>query len=180
MKKKKTKSISEYWAHELGLPVLIKNVPVIEIDGHEVVDINHAKISEALFLALIMKPFPLTGSEVRFMRLFMGLTLESLAKSLHVHHPTILAWEKKSEVPTKMTDSTEVMLRIFAAKNGVKDHELAEVIIDKFFSGREDYETVSKSSRVIELYPSEEDQAPSVQFIPDEDGDSHLGEVQEG
>jgi DNA-binding transcriptional regulator YiaG len=132
---KPIKTIDTYRADELGLPILIKGVSVIEIDGHEVMDIDYAKISEVLFVALIIKPFPLTGAEVRFMRLFMGLTLESLATSLHVTHPTILSWEKCGNEMTKMTDSTEAILRMFAAKQGAKDNELIGVILNRFFGG---------------------------------------------
>jgi len=161
---KPIKIIDEYRADELGLPVLIKGVPVIEIDGHEVLDIDYAKISEFLFAALIIKPFPLTGAEVRFMRLFMGLTLERLATSLHVTHPTILSWEKCGNELTKMTDSTEAMLRIFAAKQGAKDYELIGVILNKFFDGVSKTVTPSKCATIIELDAFHKEEAPKVLF----------------
>lgn len=151
MKKKNKSILPEYKADELGLPLIIRNVPIIEIEGHEVLDIDYSKISELLFASLILKPFPLTGAEVRFMRLFMGLTLESLAESLHVTHPTILGWERYGNEPTKMTDTTEAILRIFAAKQGAKDNELIGIILDKFFSGSKKDPSVSKSATIVEL-----------------------------
>lgn len=117
------------------MPIIIKSVLIIEIDEHEVMDIDYVRISQVLFAALIIKPFPLSGAEVRFIRLFMGLTLESLANSLHVTHPTILSWEKCGNEPTKMTDSTEAILRIFAAQEGIKDNELIGIVLNRFFGG---------------------------------------------
>lgn len=173
MNKKLIKIINEYRADELGLPVIIKGVPVIEIDGYEVIDIDYAKISEVLFAALILKPFPFTGSEVRFMRLFMGLTLENLANSLHVTHPTILSWEKCGNEPTKMTDSTEAILRIYAAKQGAKDNELIGVILNRFFGGASKGNLSSKSATIIQLDATRKDEIPKIYFS-DQENDLRL------
>jgi DNA-binding transcriptional regulator YiaG len=163
------KIIDEYRADELGLPVLIRGVPIIEIDGHEVMDIDYAKISKVLFMALIIKPFPLTGAEIRFMRLFMGLTLENLANSLHVTHPTVLSWEKCGNEPTKMTDSTEAILRIFAAKQGAKDNELIGIILNRFFGGHSKTDFSSRSATIIELGATHKEETPKVYFSDQED-----------
>ena len=169
MNKKQIKIIKEYRADELGLPILIKGVPIIEIDGHEVVDIDYTIISKFLFAALIIKPFSLTGAEVRFMRLFMGLTLESLAMSLHVTHPTVLSWERCGNEPTKMTDSTEAMLRIFAAQQGAKDNELIGVILKKFFGGPSESNETSKCATIVELDAIRREEAPNIYFSQKED-----------
>jgi DNA-binding transcriptional regulator YiaG len=174
MKHNKVKIIDEYRADELGLPLLIRGVAIIEVDGHEVMDIDYTKISEVLFAALIIKPFPLTGAEVRFMRLFMGLTLETLANSLHVTHPTILSWEKCANDPTKMTDTTEAMLRIFAAKQGAKDNELIGIILNRFFSGPPKTDSSSRTATIIELN-SHKEEAPRVHFS-DQENDVRLVE----
>jgi transcriptional regulator with XRE-family HTH domain len=169
MKRTEVKIIKEYKASEFGLPVIIKNVPVVTIDGHDVLDINHAVISELLFAALIVKPTPLTGAEVRFMRLFMGLTLESLAESLHITHPTILAWERHGDEFTKMTDSIETMLRIFFAKEGVRDSELVGVIINTFFDEpRKKPENIEKLATVVELATENQNNSPQVSFSDNE------------
>jgi hypothetical protein len=57
MNNKVIKIIKEYRADELGLPILIRNVPIVEIEGHEVLDIDYEGISKLLFAALIIKPF---------------------------------------------------------------------------------------------------------------------------
>lgn len=173
MRNRHIKIIDEYRADELGLPVLIRGVPIIEIDGYEVMDIDYEKISELLFAALIIKPFPLTGAEVRFMRLFMGLTLENLANSLHVTHPTILSWEKCGNEPTKMTDSTEAILRIFAAKQGAKDNELIGIILNRFFGGPSKADISPKSATIIELDATHKDEAPKIHFS-DQENDLRL------
>ena len=168
------KIIEAHYASELGLPVVIKNVPVIEIDGEEILDIDYSKISETLFASLLLKPFPLTGEEVRFMRLFMELTLEKLAAALHVTHPTVLSWEKSNNQFTNMTDGTEAMLRIFAARQGAKDNELIYVIANKFFDNP--WEKPSKASNkatIVQLDTSDNDNVPKV-FYSDNEHDLQL------
>lgn len=164
MNNKAIRIMEEYRADELGLPILIKNVPVVKMDDHEVMDIDYVAIGKVLFAALIIKPFPLTGAEVRFMRLFMSLTLESLAKSLHVTHPTVLAWERYGNNPTMMTDSTEAMLRIFAAQQGAKDNELVAIILNQFFGGSIEKEAPTKCATIVELNPNHKEEMPKIHF----------------
>ncbi len=163
-KKKLVRVISEYRADELGLPVIMKDVPVIEVDGMEVLDIDYAKISELLFFALIMKPAPFTGSEVRFMRLFMGLTLEKLATSLHVTHPTIISWEKCGNEATKMTDAAEALLRLFAAQRGAKDNELISILLTKYFQGPVNPSAHYPRATVVELNAKHGEAFPRIHF----------------
>jgi DNA-binding transcriptional regulator YiaG len=167
--KNKTKILNEYWAHELGLPILIKGAPVIEIDGYEVLDLDYAKISSALFAALILKPYPFTGAEVKFLRLFMGLTLERLASYLHVTHPTILTWEKSNDKPTRMGDSTEAMLRILAAKQGVRDDELVELILNRFFDAFRKARKAAQAYPIVELSTLHKNEISKVFFVEDSD-----------
>jgi DNA-binding transcriptional regulator YiaG len=162
-KEKQIRVISEYRADELGLPVIMKDVPVIEVDGMEVLDIDYEKISELIFFALIMKPAPFTGLEVRFMRLFMGLTLEKLATSLHVTHPTVIAWEKHGEASAKITDSTEMLLRLFAAQTGAEDSELVSVLLGKYFRGPTK-QPVERYAPVVELNVKNREEMPYVRF----------------
>lgn len=162
MYKKSIKIIDVYLARELGLPVILKNVPVVEIDGNEVMDIDYSSISAEIFVHLITKPPFLTGEEVRFMRLFMGLTLESLANSLHVTHPTILSWENHGNEPTNMTDSTEVMLRIFSAKQGTSDNELVGVLLNQFFEGKPKIIDYEKSATIVKLNVHQKNAVPKV------------------
>lgn len=172
MKKENKIRYETYEAHELGLPILIKNAPIIEIEGHEVIDIDYTKISEVLFNALILKPTPLLGREVRFIRLFMGLTLEAFANKLQVTHPTVLAWERMEDREAKITSSTEAMLRILAAKQGLEDSELAEVILNRFFeSSRNKYCKEEAKTPIIgvELDSQKNQEPPKIHFISEED-----------
>lgn len=164
MSKKPKKYLKEYHSKELGINVIIQNVPVIDIEGHEVYDIDFDKVGEIFFAHLILKPHALTGAEVRFMRLFMGLTIEVLANCLHVTHPTVISWEKCGEDPTKMTNTTEAMLRIYAARHGAKDYELIQQILEKFFIGPKKDTTLKKSQAIIELSPYGIKDLPKVKF----------------
>ena len=169
MSNHKKKSSKDYWAHELGLPVLIKDAPVIEIEGEEVVDLDYKIISEVLFIGLIMKPMPLTGAEVRFMRLFMEFTLEGLAEKLQVKHPTVLNWENRGNESTSMTPSTEAILRMLAAKEGAKDSELVEVVLNNFFNKKQQDVPKNKITPIMQFNPLNSNESPSLKFSDEDD-----------
>ncbi|MCB1134979.1 MAG: hypothetical protein KDK78_01820 [Chlamydiia bacterium] len=166
MNKNITRILDEYKADELGLPVVIRSVPVIDLAGEEVLDINYAQVSAAIFSALILKPYRLTGSEVKFMRLFMELTLEGLAKKLHVTHPSVLSWERCEQQHTNMSESTEALLRILAAQQSKKDQELISVVLDTFFHGKYSEED-GRVTTIVELNPASDSELPQVRFSLD-------------
>jgi len=64
--------------------------------------------------ALALNPSRLTGNEVRFIRLFAGMTLVQFAARLDVTHPAVLKWEKRGNQATGMGWPTEKDIRLFA------------------------------------------------------------------
>ncbi|MGH8247415.1 MAG: helix-turn-helix domain-containing protein [Gammaproteobacteria bacterium] len=46
-----------------------------------------------LAVAVLAKPYRLAGEEVRFLRVFLGLTQEEFARLLHVDNTTLSKWE---------------------------------------------------------------------------------------
>lgn len=109
--KKKIQKV--YEGHGFGFPVVLLNVPMIQVRGEWLPDVNQNKLSEIVLGALIHKPYRLTGNEVHFIRIFLGMTLEQFAKRLDVTHPAVLKWEKKQTEPTGMIWSTEKDIRLF-------------------------------------------------------------------
>lgn len=110
--KKKIQKI--YEAHGFGFPVILLNTPMVQIRGEWVPNVNHNKLNEAVLEALVHKPSRLTGSEVRFIRLFLNMTLEQFASRLDITHPAVLKWEKRQNDSTEMNWSTEKDIRLFA------------------------------------------------------------------
>lgn len=111
MKKKIQKT---YQDHGFGFPVTLLNVPMIEARGEWVPDINQKKLQEMLIEALVSKHSRLSGSEVRYIRLFSEMNLEQFAERFDVTHPAVLKWERSKNQATGMSWTTEKDIRLFA------------------------------------------------------------------
>jgi hypothetical protein len=110
--KKKIQKI--YQDHGFGFPVTLLNTPMIEIRGEWVPSVDQKELQERVVEALVLKPSRLTGSEIRFIRLFAEMTLEQFAERFDVSHPAVLKWEKSEQNATAMNWTTEKDIRLFA------------------------------------------------------------------
>jgi DNA-binding transcriptional regulator YiaG len=105
--------------HGCGFPVLLLNVPMIKVRGKWIPDINYEMLEKSVLLDLCHKPYKLTGSEIRFIRLYFEMTLQAFGKRFGVQHPTVIKWEKCNAAPTNMTLGTEKDIRLFVIKTQV-------------------------------------------------------------
>lgn len=94
-----------------GFPVRLENVPVKQMRGHEVVDVDANALRHAVLVALLRKPTRLTGSEVRFIRLELELSKAAFAARCGVTHPAVIKWEGCEGEVTHMASSTEFLIR---------------------------------------------------------------------
>jgi len=96
-----------------GFPVVLLNVPMIKVRGKWIPDIDHNLLEKSVLVDLCHKPFKLTGSEIRFIRLYFEMTLQVFAKRFGVQHPTVVKWENFKNAPTNMSVGTEKDIRLF-------------------------------------------------------------------
>jgi|ERR1700722_2807746 len=94
----------------LGFPIELIDCPMKKVLGEWVLDINLAALQRFVFQALIHKPYPLTGKEVRFMRKFLGLSTTEFGEKLGVSHATVVKWENEK---TGIGPSQETYIRLF-------------------------------------------------------------------
>ena len=99
-----------------GFPVMLINVPMIKVQGKWIPDVNYNDLEESVLLLLCHKPMRLTGSEIRFIRLYFDMTLQEFAKRFGVQHPTVVKWENFKDSATNMTVGTEKDIRLFVIK----------------------------------------------------------------
>jgi DNA-binding transcriptional regulator YiaG len=92
-----------------GFPVMLLNVPLRQILNEWVLDIDLNRLQEALLRALVSKPVPLTGAELRFIRKFLELTTSDFGKHLGVTHTAVLKWESDKAA---INPTTEKCLRL--------------------------------------------------------------------
>jgi DNA-binding transcriptional regulator YiaG len=110
----KKKLLKTYQDHGFGFPVTLLNVAMIEVRGEWIPGINQKELQERVLEALALKHSRLTGSEVKFIRLFSKMTLEQFADRFDVTHPAVLKWERSKNQTTGMIWTTEKDIRLFA------------------------------------------------------------------
>jgi len=96
----------------LGFPIILRNVPVRKIRGIVVPDINYNILQKCALEALTLSSSPLTGNQVRFIRQYLGMTLNAFAERFGVTHPAVMKWERAKNKYAKITPSTELYIRL--------------------------------------------------------------------
>jgi len=96
-----------------GFPIILMNVPMIEVMGVWTPHINYNKLQKILLLTLAHKPIPLTGNELRFIRKYFELSMEEFGKFFGVTHAAVSKWEKKKNRLLNTDINTERCFRLF-------------------------------------------------------------------
>ena len=109
----KRKKIKKFIYEGLGFPVVLKNVPVIKMQGKEVLDINFNTLQKAVLLILCRKDTTLTGNEIKFIRKYFEMTLTEFGMKFGYSHAAVLKWEKYGNDFAKMEPTTDVCIRLF-------------------------------------------------------------------
>jgi DNA-binding transcriptional regulator YiaG len=73
------------------------------------------RIMRVIALALIGKPYRLSGAEVRFLRSFLGVTAEKFSRLIHVDKATLSKWENSEDPVGAQSD---LLIRILALALG--------------------------------------------------------------
>lgn len=100
-----------------GFPILLRNVPVREVRGQQTIAVNANTLRDLALGCLVFKLGPLTGHQVRFIRLHMEKTLAQFGELCGVSHVAVHKWEAFADEPTKMGKGTEFFIRIVVMKN---------------------------------------------------------------
>lgn len=109
----KKKIVRNLVIETLGFPVRLSNVPMIELRGDFVPDIDYNKLQKAVLLHLCHKKTPLTGNEVQFIRKYFSLTTKAFGNLFGYTHSAILKWESKADQIARIAPTTEVYLRLY-------------------------------------------------------------------
>jgi len=108
------KILEKYIDYGYGFPVVIKNAPMIKVRGVWTLNVNHKILKGKVLAYLATHKGRLTGSHIKFIRLYLEMTLVQFAQFLGVSHPAVLKWEKTLNKPTGMAWSTEKDIRLLA------------------------------------------------------------------
>jgi len=108
-----TKIIAKYIDRGFGFPVILEQVPMVQVRGKWTPAINYNHLARAVLRQLAGLDGRLTGHQVRFIRLHFDMTLQAFAARFGVSHVAVLKWEQRENKPTGMTWSTEKDIRLF-------------------------------------------------------------------
>ena len=108
----KKKIAAQFEYDGLGFPIMLLNVPLIEVRGIQVADIDYNLLQRNVLLALCQKPVPLTGNEVRFIRQYLQMTYIEFANRFGMTHATVIHWEKSKNLFAKIIPTTELCIRL--------------------------------------------------------------------
>src|ERR1043165_9680311 len=107
MKKRKKKTFTY---DGLGFPIKLINVPMKKVLGEWCIDINMNKLMIIVLEALVHKPSPLTGDELRFIRSYLDLTTAEFGKIFGVSHVAVLKWGKEKN---RISPALEFFIRLY-------------------------------------------------------------------
>lgn len=128
----KTKIKKTHTYEGLGFPVRLTNVPMIEVRGEFILDIDFNQLQKAVLQHLCHKKSPLTGNEVKFIRKYFSLTTTAFGKLFGYSHSAILKWENQGDDIARIAPTAEVYLRLhildFLQKDALNFKELYEEI----------------------------------------------------
>lgn len=121
----KEKIVPNCLYEDLGFPILLLNVPMKQIFGEWVLDIDLNKLQARALRALVHKPISLNGQELRFIRKYFEMTTTEFGKMFGVTHVGVLKWENDQ---TKINPATEMYIRLFVLDHlKVKDREFRQL-----------------------------------------------------
>jgi len=103
MTQKKIKELVEnYLYHELGFPIILKDVPIIQDREYEYPLINHRSIMNNAAYSLVIRHERLDGARLRFLRRFIGYSLDDLSNLTDIPKSTLHSWEKEVNKPLEI------------------------------------------------------------------------------
>jgi hypothetical protein len=108
-----TKKIKHYTDTSLGFPVLLSDVMLVKVRDEWVPKVDYPRVTLKVLQVLSHLARPLTGHEIRFVRLHFELTQAEFAAKFGISHVAVHKWEKRGSLPTGMQWSTEKDLRLF-------------------------------------------------------------------
>jgi hypothetical protein len=108
-----TKKIKHYTDTSLGFPVQLSDVTLVKVRDEWVPKVDYPRVTIKVLQVLSHLARPLTGQEIRFLRLHFELTQAEFAAKFGISNVAVHKWEKRGSQPTGMQWSTEKDLRLF-------------------------------------------------------------------
>lgn len=141
----KRKIEKSYLYNGFGFPILLENIPMVDVRGIWTPEVNYNILQKVVLLALCYQSSSLTGNQVRFIRKYFDMTLEKFAKKFGLTHAAVLKWEKKGDNPAKILEGYEKEIRLFVMDQILADAKEFRLAFRKIF---EQSYTLSKNEPI--------------------------------
>jgi DNA-binding transcriptional regulator YiaG len=109
----KNKIVKTYTFEGLGFPVQLTNVPMIEMRGDFILDVDFNKLQKSVLLHLCYKKTPLTGNEIKFIREYFSFTKTAFGHLFGYSHSAVLKWENQEDTVARIAPTAEIYLRFY-------------------------------------------------------------------
>ena len=119
----------DYLWEDVDLPVTLKNVERVKCakcGNTDVIIPQLGKVMRLIAVAVIRKPYRLTGAEVRYLRKHLGMTGAEFAALLPVDKTTLSKWENNDDPVGEQSDRLIRVIAIGLGK-GLKDEMEATI-----------------------------------------------------
>lgn len=124
----KSKKKSTFVYKDLGIPVKLINAPMKKICDEWILDLDMELLQRIVLEAVIHKPFLLSGTEIRYVRKYMYLSMEEFGKAFGVSHAAVSKWENSKN---GISPALDVCIRLYIMEYlKVKDIEFRQLYRD--------------------------------------------------
>ncbi|HTB23075.1 MAG TPA: hypothetical protein VK914_10245 [bacterium] len=126
-----TKKVKHYTDNSLGFPVQLSDVTFIKVRGEWVPKLDYPRMIDKVLSVLSRLHRPLTGNEVKFVRLHFGLTQAAFGAVFGISGPAVHKWERRGDHATDMQWSTEKDLRLFIQSKLSSDTKAVGILYEE-------------------------------------------------
>lgn len=130
---KNRKIEKSYLYSGFGFPILLEDVPMVEVRGIWTPEVNYNILQKVVLLALCYQSTSLSGNQIRFIRKYFEMTLDKFAKKFGVTHAAVIKWEKKGDNPAKILEGYEKEIRLFVLDQILSDAKEFRLAFRKIF-----------------------------------------------
>jgi|GEM_PF-3110610 DNA-binding transcriptional regulator YiaG len=119
------KTLENYKWNGFGFPVIFNSLPAIELRGELIPDIDWEKVAKPLIEFICLhQEFSFSGSQVKFIRHQLNMSLREFAKFMGVTHQSVMRWEERKNASAQIEAHIEIFLRLKVLKTLSKKTKL--------------------------------------------------------
>ena len=131
-----------------GFPVELKKVTLVNINGEWTLKMDVKKVASKTIENLAYQKDRLTGNQIRFIRVYLNMSLRDFAKELvNESRTAVNKWEKCGDEETNMDINIEKVLRLNLLEQVFHKNNPKKTFYDKFYKLFSDLKKLSTNKK---------------------------------